>query len=79
MPTLKHNRENTVICYISLVDKPEIYVSTIRINSPYANNMNKKWTYDGGNGYILILKYESFETEPTYDYVTVSVWHYYYH
>ena len=55
----------------SLVDKPEIYVGTI-YNAPYVYNMNIRWKYDGGNGYILILKYESFVTEPIYDYITVS-------
>ena len=34
--------------------------------------MNIRWKYDGGSGYILILKYESFETEFNYDSVTVS-------
>ena len=62
----------------SLVDKPEIYVGTI-YNSPYSNEMNIRWKYDGGSGYILILKYESFVTEPSYDFVAVSVWHYFYH
>jgi hypothetical protein len=51
----------------------------INISSPYVSSMDKRWTYDGGNGYILILKYQSFETESGYDYVTVSVWHYLYH
>jgi hypothetical protein len=79
MPTLKHNWVNTVISYISLVDKPEIYIGRIYINSPYSNYMDRKWQYDGGNGYILILKYESFKTESCCDFVTVSVWHYFHH
>jgi hypothetical protein len=62
-----------------LVDKPEMYVGRINISSPYVNNMNKSWTYDGGNGYILILRYESFENESALDFVTVSVWHDCYH
>ena len=49
-----------------------MYVGMININSPYGHNMDKRWTYDGGNGYILILRYESFETELNYDFVTVS-------
>ena len=73
------SRESTVICYISLVDKPEIYIGTFSTPSPYANYMDKKRAYDGGYGYILILKYESFKTEKCCDFVTVSVWNYLYH
>ena len=62
----------------SLVDKPEMYVGTI-YNSPYVNNMNLRWKYYGGYGYILILKYESFDIVSGYDFATVSAWHYFYH
>ena len=55
-----------------------MYVGTI-YNSPYVNNMNLRWKYYGGYGYILILKYESFDIVSRYDFVTVSAWHYFYH
>jgi hypothetical protein len=56
-----------------------MYVGRINISSPYVNNMDESWKYDGGSGYILILKYLSFETESGFDYVTVSAWHDFYH
>jgi hypothetical protein len=40
-----------------------MYVGTI-YNSPYVNNMNLRWKYYGGYGYILILKYESLDPPP---------------
>ena len=79
MQTLEHHRAKTLYVIFSLVDKPEIYVGRINISSPYVSSMDKRWTYDGGNGYILILKYESFDIVSRYDFVTVSAWHYFYH